>query len=261
MKNLYTLLSQNPSKLGYISEFDKYHIFSDEKDSCTILDSLAIYCNIYITFNEDVKKGDWCIFNGKLLQVKDFNVGVLPEYLNKYGNTLSTCYNVAIGDYICFSDSPLLKNIKIILTTNQDLIKDGVQAIDDEFLEWFVKNPNCEEVEVIKEGYKKNGMIDEATSYKYKIIIPKEEPKQETLEQAAEKWLNEDGFNVYNHYDTKPSFIAGAKWQQKRSYSEEEVLNIVTKLMSEIHNGNIIYGDYMIDFKLSPKQWFNQFKK
>jgi hypothetical protein len=39
---------------------------------------------------------------------------------------------------------------KIILTTDQDLIKDGVQAIDDEFLEWFVKNPSCEEVEIKK---------------------------------------------------------------------------------------------------------------
>ena len=62
---------------------------------------------------------------------------------------------------------------KIILTTDQDL--DGVQAIDNEFLEWFVKNPSCEEVEVVKEGYKKNGWIEEPTSYRYKIIIPKEE--------------------------------------------------------------------------------------
>lgn len=37
---------------------------------------------------------------------------------------------------------------KIILTTDQDLIKDGVQAIDDEFLEWFVANPSCKFVEV-----------------------------------------------------------------------------------------------------------------
>jgi hypothetical protein len=29
---------------------------------------------------------------------------------------------------------------KIILTTDLDLIKDGVQSIDNEFLEWFVKN-------------------------------------------------------------------------------------------------------------------------
>jgi hypothetical protein len=42
--------------------------------------------------------------------------------------------------------SPL--EFKIILTTDQDLIKDGVQAIDDEFLEWFVNNTSCEEVEI-----------------------------------------------------------------------------------------------------------------
>jgi flavorubredoxin len=46
------------------------------------------------------------------------------------------------------------KYCKIILTTDGDLIKDGVQSIDDEFLEWFVENPSCEEVEVItKEMY------------------------------------------------------------------------------------------------------------
>ena len=37
---------------------------------------------------------------------------------------------------------------KIILTTDQDLIKDGVQAIDDEFLEWFVQNPSYEKVDL-----------------------------------------------------------------------------------------------------------------
>ena len=40
---------------------------------------------------------------------------------------------------------------KIILTTDQSL--NGVQAIDDEFLEWFVKNPSCEKIEV--EQFKK----------------------------------------------------------------------------------------------------------
>jgi len=64
---------------------------------------------------------------------------------------------------------------KIILTTDQDLIKDDVQAIDDEFLEWFVKNPSCERVEVEK------GCI--LYDFKYKIIIPKEETKQEKLEE------------------------------------------------------------------------------
>jgi hypothetical protein len=40
---------------------------------------------------------------------------------------------------------------KIILTTDLDLIKDGVQAIDDAFLNRFVESPNFDEVEIIKE--------------------------------------------------------------------------------------------------------------
>jgi hypothetical protein len=67
---------------------------------------------------------------------------------------------------------------KIILTTDQDLIKDGVQAIDDEFLEWFVKNPSCERVEVENKRFF-NGFLDPEYAspkwkYKYIIIIPKE---------------------------------------------------------------------------------------
>jgi len=77
-------------------------------------------------------------------------------------------------------------DFKIILTTNNLLIKDGVQAIDDEFLEWFVKNPSCEFVEIkiwfdtshISLGI---GRVYHNNPNKplYKIIIPKEEPKQE----------------------------------------------------------------------------------
>jgi len=72
---------------------------------------------------------------------------------------------------------------KIILTTDPDLIKDGVQAIDDEFIEWFIKNPSCERVEVIPLR-KSSGWYDEKEVWHwdflaYKIIIPKKEPKQE----------------------------------------------------------------------------------
>ena len=75
---------------------------------------------------------------------------------------------------------------KIILTTDQDLIKDGIQAIDDEFLEWFVKNPNCEVIKVNKLCY---GALSGFADAGYKIIIPKEEHKQERMyseEEAGE---------------------------------------------------------------------------
>ena len=141
---------------------------------------------------------------------------------------------------------------KIILTTDQDLIADGVQAIDDEFLEWFVKNPSCEYVEVI---YDKDiftyGL--QTTKYgAYKIIIPQEEPnpfelpkalpddvfyqslepKQETLEEPIKPLANfiienatpiegQDG--AYYHFSEVCKLL---KLQSKRMYSEEEVMDM-----------------------------------
>jgi hypothetical protein len=65
---------------------------------------------------------------------------------------------------------------EILLSTDTELQKDGVQAIDDEFLEWFVKNPSCESVEVNKLCY---GALSGFSDAGYKIIISKEKPKQD----------------------------------------------------------------------------------
>jgi hypothetical protein len=106
--------------------------------------------HIYITSDEEIKDGDW------LLIIDDFET-----YVHKHkGDNLPTTYYK-----------------KIILTTDQDLIKDGVQAIDDEFLVWFVKNPSCEKVEVCK-----NPFYEESNYEHYKIIIPQEEDEQEEEE-------------------------------------------------------------------------------
>jgi hypothetical protein len=99
--------------------------------------------NIYITSDEEIKEGYWVVYNNEL-QKSD---GIGFKSVDK----------------------------KIILTTDQDLIKDGVQAVDDEFLEWFVKNSSCEFVEVA--SLWEDG--DLGTYNSYQIIIPQEEPKQE----------------------------------------------------------------------------------
>ena len=93
-------------------------------------------------------------------------------------------------------------DFKIILTTNKLLIKDGVQAIDNEFLEWFVKNPSCEEVEVkMNQGryfdYGGNVHITNA----YKIIIPKEEPKLKNIciKCGVDLYATEGRFECQKH--------------------------------------------------------------
>jgi len=153
MKNIHVLLTDKPSTL-WVNNLRR----RIELDKDVLIGSNTAQ-HIYITSDDKITSSqDWFI------DIKDNR-----NHLHQVGYDLES---VEWNDQY----NPLYFK-KIILTTDQGLIKYGVQAIDDEFLEWFVKNPSCEEVEVYREGYKKNGMIDEATSYQYKIIIPKEEPK------------------------------------------------------------------------------------
>ena len=204
----------------------------------------------------------------------------------------------------------------MILIIDKDLIKDGVQAIDDTFLEWFVKNPSCESVEVQKWsslaecGYSYHIIIPKQTDWKdsTKALMvaygdnpkdfPYEEPKQikcycghttycdcspleeqkqhlidimrgdeelglyeelqETLEEAAENYAH-NYFNMHetnNYKALKAGFEKGAKWQQERMYSEEDM----KQFGDWCRNGllNTEYGFEKLDEHL--EQW-KQFKK
>jgi hypothetical protein len=74
---------------------------------------------------------------------------------------------------------------------------------------------------------------------------PKEEPKQETLEEAAEQFEYTDG--IYG-------FKQGAKWQAKKMYSEEEVYQLLYDLSAQVLNNKISTPKLL-------EKWFEQFKK
>jgi hypothetical protein len=57
--------------------------------------------------------------------------------------------------------------------------------------------------------------------------------KQETLEEAAERYISEDNNNRY--YE---DFIQGAKWAQERMYSEEEMKKAFYEGQKELSNNN-----------------------
>jgi hypothetical protein len=212
--------------------------------------------NIYITSDEEIKEG-WSY---------DRMMGTVNKTDNVYSN-------------------------KIILTTDQDLIKDGVQAIDDEFLEWFVKNPSFEEVEFQNVP----DYIYNTEHSCYKIIIPKEEPKQgwskstgdiavdyaigqskaiqkcmqldaemayksipkqETLEEFAERLCP----NKQVEYDM---ILEGAKWQQeqqdKNKYSDEkEFYKYMAKQDSWKSTGLIIQEFIQLKLKEQDKKLYSE---
>jgi hypothetical protein len=220
---------------------------------------------------------------------------------------------------------------KIILTTDQDLIKDGVQAIDDEFLEWFTNNPSCEEVEVgygwirltetNNEGYwvsipdnqfemqqeeleevecnncgylmsltedesiyvcynsectscyeeyeeePKQELEKELFELEQELDIPSSmrwhnsKPKQETLEEAAHRILTEYGIKSIGQsigvIKVQELMVEMAKWQQERSYSEEEVIKF-----GEMIGWNMVGKTITESFiRTISKELFEQFKK
>ena len=206
--------------------------------------------HIYITNDKEIKEGDWYYYFGHIV---------------KYDSDENTL-------------TPNCKNI--ILTTDQELIADGVQTIDDEFLEWFVKNPSCEKVETKIEFIQTPDNLKDG--FYYKIIIPKEEPteeakqraknymslkgalepKQETLKEAAEKYMME---KYQKGTYLGKLFIEGAKWQQERMYSEEDLREAFKSgRMVENYKGEWeeTYSDEMTSCKYEDfNKWFEQFKK
>ena len=229
MKNIHVLPTDKPSVLYKRNDLKTYHL--GDFDICSPEDKLRTNYHIYITSDEEIKEGDYFIAYSVTIDKKPY-ISCASEYKERKK-----------------------EKGKIILTTDQDLIKDGVQAIDDEFLEWFINNQSCESVEVRKEccgqcderlcevydrgiGWNKNNTF-------YKIIIPKEEPKQETFEEAEEaayKFYPED-----EQWTERYVFKLGAKWQKERMYSEED--------MREAYKYGRIWDD------TSFEEWLEQFKK
>ena len=253
MKNIHLIPTDKPSRL--------YQLKNDILRLDYKIDRGEANKHIYITSDEEIKEGDWYFITESISKCE-----------SKYeANDLTD---------ICK---------KIILTTDQDLIKYGVQAIDDEFLQWFVKNPSCEEVDV-KPMLSNNGRV----FYGYKIIIPidepkqikcycghttmcdcspieeqkdivlgyktsldaqmldKIEPKQETLEEVADNCWVEGAWD--NRDSFTDGFVEGAKWQQERSYSEAIDL-FITEIKTEFKDDNWDYLEFI------KERVIEQFKK
>jgi hypothetical protein len=269
MKNIHLIPTDKPSRLLY-SGNNKNLLFSKEPISFRTFERSPQ--NIYITNNEKIKEGDWT-FDGE------------NPYKWTSEDNEDCLYNPSSENYKGCK--------KIILTTDQDLIEDGIQAIDDEFLEWFVNNPSCEFVNIEKYHGINTSIAevnyisgDGSLSWQgrsdlrdYKIIIPQEEPKQikcycghtitcdceplqETLEEAACKALGydyNDWVSLFSKdkstviYSEVTNWCKGAKWQAERSYSEEDIKEA-------------FFSGCQSERQIKPRikcweQWIEQFKK
>jgi len=216
MKNIHVLPTDKPSRL---------HL----GNSGLVLCDLNFGKNtingqhIYITNDEEIKEGDYRLNIQRGYYKKVDKEGL--DYYNKRNDVFK----------------------KIILTTDQDLINDGVQAIDEEFLEWFVKNPSCERVDL--------DTFSMGNKVLYNVVFSKEEPKQETLEEAVKR-LTEGHDDLDSKYSWIEGFEKGAKWQAERMYSKEDLM----EAFKQSRNAFIFEKDMPPVYECF-ENWFEQFKK
>lgn len=272
MKNIFFLPTDQPSKLGY--HFDILSSGSIDYAPNFGFDEFNTKNNyqhrpyhLYITSDEEINLGDWLIWRNNVL---------CDSNRSFTGVDYSECK-------------------KILLTTDKKLIADGIQAIDDEFLEWFVNNQGGDEIEVKKEMYMPfDGKVpfelalDESLNTRpyYKIISPKEEPKtnleklpfpklveefanyykkvslveepkQERLEDAIYKIFKS---KEYSNVDLNPNaygfMIAGA---QEGAKWQTERMYSGEEVLKIINKFNEIH--YHPSEECEITEWFEQFKK
>jgi hypothetical protein len=204
-KNIFLLSTDKPSRLHLA--YNKDYYLSIEPFSKLDTKNYKSF-NIYITNDEEIKEGDW------LLIIDDFET-----YAHKHkGDNLPTTYHK-----------------KIILTTDQELIKYGVQAIDDEFLECFVLNPSCEEVDYWK-----------YMSGEYSTMT-KEEPKQSTKNKILAETSEQTKQKARDYGNTLVNIKITSETGSKLTFDEEG--NIIKEEFQEEHRYNNTCDKYQEKLK------------
>jgi hypothetical protein len=210
MKNVHLIPTDEPSRLGRFVDTG----------------------NLYLRTPSELPRGE------------NVSVYITDDSEIKDGYYLDLTHNIIMKAVFYPSSDKNCK--KIILTDNEQLINVGVEEIPNDFLEWLVKSPSCQyggykdiawnQIITLKEkpkqypigGYAPGFYSCECITCKTEFMGDKlaiqcepcaikttqEEPKQETIEEAAERiWLDSK-----SHLTSKNSFIAGAKSNNARDY-------------------------------------------
>jgi hypothetical protein len=230
--------------------------------------------NIYITSDEEIKDGEY---------------GICLNLVRKGFKSHQAVFKMDSEQRQAMEELGGQKKaevLKVILTTDQDLIAEGVQAVEEDFLNWFVKNPSCERVETYSLGIE-NSDTGESGHYKYEIIIPKGEPKQECswsdieegcvndececerkeiLSQAKHRALKQETLEEYINTVVREfkdelaidftvgGIKLGAKWQAERMYSELSVRLLCHNILMKIDpNYNYNELEKILDKQLKKK--------
>jgi hypothetical protein len=223
MKNIFLIPTDKPSRLYYHSDL-KQLVLTNK----TMLREFVINQNIYITSNSKFVRDEYITDGVEVMKAT-------PKLVEAQGLVDRRDWK------------------KILMTTDPELIKDGVHPIGEDFLQWFVENPTCIKVEVVYGLFNPMGRQVDPNDlgqnhskcvWKYKIITTKEEQKQHLIDMM--KGDEELGlYDIFN--DEKREGV-------KRVIHQHKVLKGLS-LVNPLHlqmtsNG---HGEFPDGYKLTEK--------
>jgi hypothetical protein len=213
MKNIHILPTDKPSRL-YLGNNGNF-VFGMMQTSIQSRNDDFTNQHIYITNDEDINENDYIITkDGRLVQVS----------------------------YLLSKD--LQGASKVVLTDNQDLIKDGVQEIPEYFLIHYIVGNNPIEYVEIKEHLESLDTM----KINYEIIIPKEEPKKVLTEEDIFNQKDIDAVTDYiNKEQQKQHLIDIMKGDEELGLYDETIDSI--KLEEVLGSKHCLYS--VIENKLA----------
>jgi hypothetical protein len=226
MKNIHLIATDKPSRLSILNS-GKLNFGAEIMSS-----SNSRPQNLYITNDEEIKEGDYSFYPPFGVSKNIIIDGELVFHIEAKNGK---------GFFTQRTYQTLDRNKKIILTTDQELIKDCVQPIDDEFLEWFVENPSCEEVE-IENWYNKYLSCcrskEECYCNKKRIIIPQEEHP-----------------NQIKCYCGHTTTCDCSPLEEPKQFTPEMLVDLKQGLDNAIQKSNPLFPNYnFLNKKEEPKQ-------
>lgn len=221
MANIHILPTDKPSRLTiYSTLLNEFRLLPEP------IGDWKNKRNIYITSDETPKEGGYVLWENKVYKYREFMKMRTPVYTDYFS---------------------------IIITTDLELIKDGVQALEDKEIEFIISNPKVNKLDVTKElCYKPYNEETEVPKEKYEyymVVLPKEEllktamfnimdnlsiPKEfqaneieETDQEAAERYTKDGTTYLNEKVYVERGFIAGSQNKAKKMYTEDDLKSAI----------------------------------
>jgi len=249
-------------------------IWTEQHEKIDVINTLAEYKNtqpqlIYITSSEKIFECDWVYVNGligiyvpdpknKTHDVQTLDGKIIPFTTTEYFEKIIGTTDKRVGvNYLSTRDKFFPRPSNKFLSKFCEL--GGIEEVLVEYkqeIHLFGEHKDFKYVPKIAEDgtLTIKSIFDTFSEYSILEII-----KQESIRANVRQFTNVNnwGFSQFERNIASRVFKL-ANRQLDDTYTKEQLIEIISKLIHQVHTAEIVFSDHYIDFKISPVAWVNK---